>query len=524
MAHKFLTVSPHLSTSFATNSPNGDDTQSITYDATTGNIISKSDLGLSSEFSYDSSLKPHALRSVSGITNNWGSTDVSINYTDFGKVELIQRGGDSYSIFYGTDKERFLTRETISGITTTRCYMPNYEIVTNSLGEENYIIYLCNGSIVIYDKASSTYMLCHGYYDAQGSLIALTDDSGHVLARYAYDPWGKRVNPTDWTQGANAPTALNLKRGYTMHEHLDEFDLINMNGRVYDPAVAQFLSPDPYIQDAGNWLNYNRYAYCYNNPTRYVDPDGEIAITTAFLLGVAASAAIDYGTQVVMNYLVGNHKGKDAWVNNVDFFDVAVSGVIGGFTAGLGSSYKTGESIGKIGTWFVKNQKIVKLGEMFLTSAIDVTGSGVQKVGFEQFGTRMLIGGMTWTASNMISEAIANKNGISLEFKKTYDYELDPYGDNVVLYRGISGTEGKGGALFLTANREYAMEYLKDGGSIASITLSRSTLDLMERTGALIQLQGTIHNGLETGIEYQIKSKQVIDEIIKRFRYTNVYK
>ena len=161
---------------------------------------------------------------------------------------------------------------------------------------------------------------------------------------------------------------------------------------------------------------------------------------------------------------------------------------------------------------------------MFLTSAIDVTGSGVQGVGFEQFGTRMLIGGMTWTASDMISTAIANKNGISLEFKKTYDYELDPYGDNVVLYRGISGTEGKGGALFLTANREYAMEYLKDGGSIASITLSRSTLDLMERTGALIQLQGTIHNGLETGIEYQIKSKQVIDEIIKRFRYTNVYK
>ena len=107
-------------------------------------------------------------------------------------------------------------------------------------------------------------------------MIALTDNSGNVLARYAYDPWGKRVKPTDWTQEANAPTTLNLNRGYTMHEHLDEFDLINMNGRVYDPAVAQFLSPDPYIQDAGNWLNYNRYAYCYNNPTRYTDPSGEL--------------------------------------------------------------------------------------------------------------------------------------------------------------------------------------------------------------------------------------------------------
>ena len=64
-----------------------------------------------------------------------------------------------------------------------------------------------------------------------------------------------------------------------MHAHLDEFGLINMNGRVYDPAVAQFLSPDPYSQDGGNWLNYNRYAYCYNNPTRYTDPSGEVIKT-----------------------------------------------------------------------------------------------------------------------------------------------------------------------------------------------------------------------------------------------------
>lgn len=498
-------------------------THTVTYDAATGNIISKSDLGEQSAFSYDASSKPHALRSVSGVAGDWGEYDMDITYTDFSKVKSIQGGGVDYQIEYTPDEQRFKSVLSEKGHTVTRYYMPDSEIIIDSLGKRKTYAYLCHGDFG-YGNGTAAYVARHGYYDAQGSLIVLRTPTGSSTTRYAYDPWGTSVDPNDWTKGTTAPEHIYMRRGYTMHERLREFDLINMNGRVYDPAVAQFLSPDPYIQDAGNWLNYNRYAYCYNNPTRYVDPDGEIAITTAFLLGVAASAAIDYGTQVVMNYLVGNHKGKDAWVNNVDFFDVAVSGVIGGFTAGLGSSYKTGESIGKIGTWFVKNQKIVKLGEMFLTSAIDVTGSGVQKVGFEQFGTRMLIGGMTWTASNMISEAIANKNGISLEFKKTYDYELDPYGDNVVLYRGISGTEGKGGALFLTANREYAMEYLKDGGSIASITLSRSTLDLMERTGALIQLQGTIHNGLETGIEYQIKSKQVIDEIIKRFRYTNVYK
>jgi hypothetical protein len=48
-----------------------------------------------------------------------------------------------------------------------------------------------------------------------------------------------------------------------------------MNGRMYDPSVAQFLSPDPYLQAPENWYNYNRYAYGMNNPLIYSDPSGE---------------------------------------------------------------------------------------------------------------------------------------------------------------------------------------------------------------------------------------------------------
>ncbi len=65
-----------------------------------------------------------------------------------------------------------------------------------------------------------------------------------------------------------------LNRGYTGHEHLDMFNIINMNGRVYDPLTAMFFSPDPFIQAGGDWKNYNRYSYCMNNPTRYTDPSG----------------------------------------------------------------------------------------------------------------------------------------------------------------------------------------------------------------------------------------------------------
>jgi RHS repeat-associated protein len=91
----------------------------------------------------------------------------------------------------------------------------------------------------------------------------------------AYDLWGNRRNPDDWTQQAASTTHYLFNRGYTLHEHLDAFALINMGGRVYDPTLGTFISPDPYIQAADNWLNYNRYSYCLGNPLRYNDPTGK---------------------------------------------------------------------------------------------------------------------------------------------------------------------------------------------------------------------------------------------------------
>ena len=57
---------------------------------------------------------------------------------------------------------------------------------------------------------------------------------------------------------------------------LNEFNLINMNGRVYDPVLGRFLSPDKYVQKADNSQNYNSYSYCLNNPLKYTDPSGNL--------------------------------------------------------------------------------------------------------------------------------------------------------------------------------------------------------------------------------------------------------
>jgi len=47
-----------------------------------------------------------------------------------------------------------------------------------------------------------------------------------------------------------------------------------MNGRVYDPITARFLSADPIIQSPSNMQSLNRYSYVMNNPLSYTDPSG----------------------------------------------------------------------------------------------------------------------------------------------------------------------------------------------------------------------------------------------------------
>lgn len=82
----------------------------------------------------------------------------------------------------------------------------------------------------------------------------------------SYDAWGNQTLITE---------TLFFRRGYTGHEMLPEYGLINMNGRLYDPQLGRFLSPDNYVQMPDFSQSFNRYSYCINNPLKFTDPDGE---------------------------------------------------------------------------------------------------------------------------------------------------------------------------------------------------------------------------------------------------------
>jgi len=132
--------------------------------------------------------------------------------------------------------------------------------------------------------------------DHPGSFDVISNPDGTVKERYNYDPCvvrqsiakveGRRRNPSDWSYD-NVSSSFYIDRGFTGHEHRDQFGLINMlseaksrslqasgNGRVYDPLMAMFLSPDNFVQSPDLTQNFNRYTYCLNNPLKFSDPSG----------------------------------------------------------------------------------------------------------------------------------------------------------------------------------------------------------------------------------------------------------
>jgi RHS repeat-associated protein len=64
------------------------------------------------------------------------------------------------------------------------------------------------------------------------------------------------------------------RTGFTSHEMDSALGLINMRGRVYDPALGRFLTPDPVVQSPGNSQSWNPYSYVMNRPLNAVDPSG----------------------------------------------------------------------------------------------------------------------------------------------------------------------------------------------------------------------------------------------------------
>lgn len=250
------------------------ETMHIKY-ADNGNITSKTGIG---QYYYNAE-RPHAVASVDN-TDNLISTQACITqFNDLNKISSLQENDKVMTIDYGPGLERcFSILKQGNTILRKVTYMGDYEkVVANGVTREFYYL---DGDVIVV-RQNGTFHAYQSFKDNLGSILSVVDENGSKVFSAEYDAWGKQ------TVSVNT---IGLIRGYGGHEMLNEFNLINMNGRVYDPVLGRFLSPDKYVQEGDNSQNYNSYSYCLNNPLKYADPSGDVFVLDDFIAITAMGA------------------------------------------------------------------------------------------------------------------------------------------------------------------------------------------------------------------------------------------
>ena len=291
--------------------------------------------------------------------------------------------GSTITYSYAADGTKLRTVHTISGTTTTKDYCANvvYEngVQKLLLTEEGYV-----------DLSNSTY----NYYlkDHQGNNRVVINGSGTVSETNHYYPFGGVFASTGNVQSYKYNgKELDTKKGLNWHDY---------GARHYDAALGRWHSVDPLAEKMGAW---SPYVYCFNNPMKFVDEEGEVPLIVPFLFKGLIGAAIDATTQVSISMITGSSFSEA--VGNIDITSVGKSFITAAIP--MGKAVKIGFEVADAAIDFKANGKIetVADGKDIAHAVVDMVSSKVS----DKF-----VDGATVGFNKAISEDLSSKSAATM--------------------------------------------------------------------------------------------------------------
>ena len=195
-----------------------------------------------------------------------------------------------------------------------------------------------NGTLLAaYTSATATVADRHYHVDHLGTPRLITDAARHKVAIEAYLPFGERA------PGSELPyVGFKDRMRFTGHERDGEGSVYRpsldyMHARYYTPEWGRFLSVDPTWDSADlrRPQNWNRYSYAYDNPLRYTDPDGRIAIADDVVIGlVIATIAITVYVEAPSIAVPGKTNGQVLVQTGIDGFQALGKLLLDGSSGG----------------------------------------------------------------------------------------------------------------------------------------------------------------------------------------------
>lgn len=352
-----------------------------------GNILSKGDIG---NFKYEIDDKPYAVSEITPSSTDMPMRQQLVCYTSFYRPDSIKENGKTAAFVYNDSYERVKMTIAANGQDKLRRYYmgSDYELdETSSTSKEKlYLFGDYYSSPVVYVKENGRGNLYSIIRDYHGSITHILDTEGKLIQEVNYDAWGRlRDANTYKLYSVDKEPTLFLGRGYTGHEHLQDFGLINMNARLYDSFVGRFLSPDPYVQTPENSQNFNRYSYCLNNPLKYTDKDGQFFLFTVFN---AVTDAIGNAFAHGFNFKHYNwSRTLNAWKIDMGMFKGNIGQIVNKWTYGIINSVIGNEVSHTLNTIGLVDNVTDMDGMLALSSRI-VPGSNAFTIGQYSIGPK----------------------------------------------------------------------------------------------------------------------------------------
>jgi RHS repeat-associated protein len=257
-------------------------------------------------------------------------------YTTFNLPSHVSLGsGPTLNVDFAYDADG--TRVVKQTDTETTYYAGDlYQLTTSASGtSQRFMVYAGGRTVAAVTQASSSEPLIVSYLhdDALGSVESITAADGSFVGSRRFDTFGDLQSST--ATFAQAPY------GYTGQEQDLELGLVNMHGRMYDPRLGQFMSPDPEIQSPyGQGLN--RFAYVFNSPMNYTDPSGFTATESYWEAGLGLGVPFTAGlVATIWQSSAGGEMALDVGAKAIE----TAPGVAGTATSALDTAQAIGAGV-----------------------------------------------------------------------------------------------------------------------------------------------------------------------------------
>ena len=142
--------------------------------------------------------------------------------------------------------------------TTWYAFSPNGKLLYEDNGTTvRTHTYAGSRHLAVDETEAGTTTRYYTHTDHLGSVTTVTDSEGTLVWDNEYLPFGEEQTPDE------SRFAM-----FTGKQKDPDTGLYYFNARWYDASLGRFVTQDP-IRDGVNW-----YAYCENNPLKFVDPTG----------------------------------------------------------------------------------------------------------------------------------------------------------------------------------------------------------------------------------------------------------